>query len=40
MFFSFLKQQLQPDVIHGIALMPTHSGHDPSSVKGPGESHC
>ena len=37
MVLSFLKQHLQPDVIHGIALMPTHSGHDLSSVKGLGE---
>ena len=37
MFFSLLKQQLQPDVIHGSALMLTHSGHDRWSVKGPGQ---
>ena len=34
MLFSLLKQLLQPDVVHGVVLMPTHSGHDPSSVKG------
>ncbi|ABB35271.1 hypothetical protein Syncc9605_1522 [Synechococcus sp. CC9605] len=32
MFFCLLKQLLQPDVVHGVALMPTHSGHDPSGV--------